>query len=1048
HQGSTGRSHGIGRANVSWGRGGFYDVNVRTPTLSLATVGAFVPAARLRGAASGSISARGARSSVRADIDLAIAADGGRIHTRGVFDLSADVRRYDFASTVESFNAAAVTARAPQTLLTGVVNARGAGTDPATATSVFSAQLFGSRAAGSPLVDTAIVRGRLSNGLAMLDTGHIRLASARGDFGGSFGLVANRSGTLRYNVSIDTLSHFIATTLTDTVPVRPRPLVQARRMAQAREDSARIARATEVQRAAVGYPPPPALAPDTVLPVRRDTVRGSLRAQGTITGNIERFDAEGTAQARSFAARGNYIGAGEASYTLTAFGTPDATLHLNAFGDTVRLNGFAFDSARAEIDYTGERNRGAGSADIAFYQDPQRDYRIRSDFNLAIEQKRLALQTLEMRFDTTLWEAIHPAVISWGAPGVTIDNLELRSNTGGSLRADGRLPTEGSADLRLDIEGLQLADITGLLQDTTSIEGLLGLHATLRGTTRAPSISGDLELVRAKYGGTELPDVTSTVAYANRDLTTHVELFRGATRLAIADAHLPINLALTDVQGPRLQRDAPLQADIRADSLPLEALPSFTTVVSDVRGRVRGDATIRGTFDQPRIEGVALLDLASLRVNPSGVLYEDITGTIRLRGDTAYVDSIVAHAQGTIRTTGTIDFATLARPGFDLTVAAQDAVLIDNERGRIRADADLTITGPFDRVYVAGDMHMHRSVIYLPETVPRRVTNLEDPTLRSTIDTLGLGLGLLPQPSVLMRNLRVDVALTIAPDTWARNLQTNVEIYTPEDEDPLRIHMDNEHQVLTLTGVINADRGEYTFSGRTFRLSTGSATFLGGPTIDPFLNLSAQYEVQRRGVEALVIQIHVDGNLTQPRVTLQSNSQPPLSQSDLLSYLAFGQPSSSVLNAQTSSAFGIGNGGLTGLPALAQQQLASLAIGATIEQAVAEIEQEGTRHGLDVFRVNAGELPAEAAFQDYFTNILNGTRIEAGKYLSSRLFLQAQSRVNTTPGVSLEYRGQLGLTWTGTLESRFIPTLPSLATTQTAAQTRSLGVLLMWNRRF
>ncbi|MGQ0814846.1 MAG: hypothetical protein ACT4O1_10330, partial [Gemmatimonadota bacterium] len=31
HQGSTGRSHGIGRANVSWGRGGFYDVNVRTP---------------------------------------------------------------------------------------------------------------------------------------------------------------------------------------------------------------------------------------------------------------------------------------------------------------------------------------------------------------------------------------------------------------------------------------------------------------------------------------------------------------------------------------------------------------------------------------------------------------------------------------------------------------------------------------------------------------------------------------------------------------------------------------------------------------------------------------------------------------------------------------------------------------------------------------------------------------------------------------------------------------------------------------------------------
>jgi translocation and assembly module TamB len=442
--------------------------------------------------------------------------------------------------------------------------------------------------------------------------------------------------------------------------------------------------------------------------------------------------------------------------------------------------------------------------------------------------------------------------------------------------------------------------------------------------------------------------------------------------------------------------------DLKADSLPLEALPNLTTVVTDVRGRVRGDATVRGTFNNPQIEGIALLDLGQARITPTGVLYEDIVGTIRLRGDTAYVDSIVANAKGQVRTSGTIDFATLTRPGFDLTIKSDDAVLLDNDRGTIRAIADLKVVGPYEDVYVTGDVHVQRSVIYLPETVNRRVTNLEDPTLRSTIDTIGLGLGLLPQPNALMRNLRVDVGVTIAPDTWARNLQANVEIYTPEDEEPLRIHMDNEHQVLTLTGIINADRGEYSYSGRTFQLSTGSATFLGGPTIDPFLNLTAQYQVQRRGVEALVIQIHVDGNLTAPRVTLQSNSQPPLSQSDLLSYLAFGQASSSVLSSQTTAAFGLGNGGLTGLPALAQQQIASLAVGATIDQMVAEIEEEGTRSGLDVFRVNAGELPAEATFESTFTNFLSGTEIEAGKYISERLFLQAQGRVNTKPGVQLE----------------------------------------------
>ena len=1047
HSGSTGTSHAIGRANLAWGRGGSYDVNVRTPTLSLATVGLFAPAAGLRGNASGTIIARGAESNVRADAQLNFANNGGSIHTRGVFDLTGGLRHYDFTSTVSAFNAAAASSRAPETMLTGVVTAVGSGTDPATANASVNARLFGSRAAGLPLVDTAIVRARVANGLATIDTGHIRLESARGDFAGTFGLVANRSGTLRYTFAIDTLSRFVTIAAPDTVVVRPRPLVQARRLAQAREDSARIARATEVERAATGYPAPPALVPDTVLAIRRDTVRGSLRAEGVLTGNITRFGARGSADARSLAVRGHYVGVGAATYELTDFGTPSATLQLNAFGDTVRLAGFAFDSARVDVNYTGERQQGAGAADLAFYQDPDRDYRVRSNFNLSLEEKRIALQTLTMRFDTTRWTATRPALIGWGRPGVTVDDLEMTSNTGGSLRADGRLPTNGSADMTLDIEGLQLGDITGLLQDTLSIMGIAGLHARISGTTAAPVVTGNLSLRDATYGETELPDIRGRLSYANRDLTSYFELFRDSTLLATAESRLPINLALTGVTGPRLLRGAPIMVDVMADSLPLEALPNLTTVVTDVRGRVRGNATVRGTFDQPRIEGTALLDLGQARIAPTGVLYENITGTIRLRGDTAYVDSIVAHAHGEVRATGTIDFATLVRPGFDLEVAARDAVLVDNERGRIRADADLAVVGPYEDVYVTGDLRVQRSVIYLPETVNRRVTNLEDPTLRSTIDTVGLGLGILPQPNALMRNLRVDVGVTIAPDTWARNLSANVEIYTPEDEPPLRVHMDNEHQVLTLTGIINADRGEYSYAGRTFQLSTGSATFLGGPTLNPFLNLTAQYQVQRRGAEALVIQIHVDGNLTEPRVTLQSNSQPPLSQSDLLSYLAFGQASSSVLSAQT-AAFGIGGDGLTGLPALAQQQIASLAIGATIDQAVSEIEQEGTRNGLDVFRVNAGELPAEATFQSTFSNVLSGTEIEAGKYLSDRLFVQAQGRVNTTPGVQLEYRGQLGLTWTGVWEPRFRPSMPSLSATQNSRPRRSLGLLLLWQRRF
>ncbi len=1048
HHASTGVSHFVGRADVNWAGRGRFDVAVRAPVLSLATAGRFLRGAGLHGTASGTIVARGRLANLTTDVNLAIADDNGTIHTRGVFDLSGAVKRYDFTSTVSAFNAGAVTTHAPATRLTGTVIARGAGTTAATANAFIDARLVGSRAAGSPLVDTALVQARLANGLVTFEQGRVRLGSARAAVSGSFGLSAARSGTLHYSLDVDTISQFLAHVPVDTGTIRPRPLPQARRLAQARADSARIAEATAVQRAAVGYPPPPRLVKPAIPPLRRDTLAGSLRAEGTLTGNVKRFDARGTAQARHFSYGANYVGLGNATYTLTGFGTPDASVHLDALGDTVSFSGFAFDSARAKLDYTGVRDRGAGTADVALFQDPARDYLMRSDFTLALDRKQAVLQTLTLRFDTTKWQALHPAAIGWGKPGVTVANLELRSNTDGYLHADGRLPTNGSADLRLDVEKLQLGDVSGLLQATADIEGLLDLHATWRGTTRAPVIAGDATLASGRYRGTALPDIKSTLSYANRDLTLHTELFRSATRLAVADAHLPVDLALADRSGPRVLRTVPLQVDVRADSLPLEALPSFTTAVSDVRGRVRGNAAIRGTFNDPSLNGLALLDLGTLRVNSTGVLYHDIVGTVRLRGDTAYVDSIVAYAGGSVRTTGTIDFGTLSRPGFDLRMRADNAVLVDNERGTIRADAALAVKGPYDGVHVTGAAQVRSGVMYAPETRNRRVTNLDDPTLRANIDTAGLGLDVLPRPNPLMSNLQVDVNVRISPDTWARNTQANVEIYTPEDGDPLIIHMDNARQVLTLTGIINTDRGEYTFAGRNFQLTTGSVTFMGDPGINPLLQLTARYQVQRRGVEALVIEVHVDGSLREPRVTLQSNSQPPLAQSDLLSYLAFGQSSSSVLNMQSTSMLGIGNGGLTGIPALAEQQLASVAIGASIESAVAQIQREGSRSGLDVFRVHAGELPAEAAFQGYFQNLVRGTEIEAGKYIMPRLFLEARGRLSTTPGVQLQYRGPLGVTWNGVWEPRYMPLAPSFSESLAASRVRSLGVLLLWSRRY
>src|SRR6185436_4489117 len=255
-----------------------------------------------------------------------------------------------------------------------------------------------------------------------------------------------------------------------------------------------------------------------------------------------------------------------------------------------------------------------------------------------------------------------------------------------------------------------------------------------------------------------------------------------------------------------------------------------------------------------------------------------------------------------------------------------------------------------------------------------------------------------------------------ARDTWLRNTVMNVEVYTPDEEDALRVSIDHATRQYVLEGVIHADRGDYTFAGREFKLSTGSVTFLPEQS-DPILQLSARHEVPRRTREALVILVSVGGTLKTPKVSLSSNLQPPVAESDLLSYLAFGQESSSLLTGEGS---GIAGDALGGLGSLLAPQLAGLGLGAITQTFVSNIESEGMNAGLDVFRVRPRAIPDELNFQGYFQSLIRSIDVEAGEYLTPRLFAAVEGTVGTQglPGLRLEYFTPRGFSWVTTWQNQ------------------------------
>src|SRR4029079_19518717 len=85
--------------------------------------------------------------------------------------------------------------------------------------------------------------------------------------------------------------------------------------------------------------------------------------------------------------------------------------------------------------------------------------------------------------------------------------------------------------------------------------------------------------------------------------------------------------------------------------------------------------------------------------------------SVRMLGDTVLVDSVYAWAQGPVRLRGTLGIGNWRGPAFNLYLTSDGAELMNNDHGKIRVDAGLALTGPFNRAYLSGAATITQGVI-------------------------------------------------------------------------------------------------------------------------------------------------------------------------------------------------------------------------------------------------------------------------------------------------------------------------------------------------
>ncbi|HSJ07899.1 MAG TPA: translocation/assembly module TamB domain-containing protein [Longimicrobiales bacterium] len=624
-----------------------------------------------------------------------------------------------------------------------------------------------------------------------------------------------------------------------------------------------------------------------------------------------------------------------------------------------------------------------------------------------------------LRIDGSRWQLHTPATVQWSDGVAELDGLDLRGPGSARARAAGRLAWAGPATVQAapvefsaTLAGMPFMDLLRLVRSGEAGAGAVDGSLRISGGAADPVIEAEISGRDIIYSDVRMDRAFAEASYAGRALDLHVEAQHGGRRILTGGGRVPVDLRFMATQERRL--DEPLRVTIAADSLPAAVPLGLLSGFAGVRGRVDGTMAVSGTTLDPDLSGGFVIRDGGADWDVSGVRYRDVNGTIVLESDRAVRIDIAARAtdprsraplaRGTAggmgRIAGLLDFTTLGDPGFDLTFSANHAYAARRRDVEASVSGDLRLGGRYSRPEISGTLRVEQGALFIDEIYRQYlIVGLEtgDPSLLSLVDTSLVAVRplLASSQNTFIRNLQVrNLQVVVGNDAWLRSRDMDVEV-----TGDLTVSLDRREQDLRLSGALNVERGTYTLyyppiQSRRFQVREGSIEFPGTPGIDPNLAITAAYRARARGQSLDVLAV-VGGTLQNPRVRLTSDAQPPISESDLASYLFFGVPTWEVAST--------GGPGAADVRAIADRALRPSMLGYASSGLQTLVQSAGLLDYVSLTSADAGADDRASGLSSF----LSDTQLELGRYLGPTVFVGYTQRLgNATydPALRVEWR--------------------------------------------
>ena len=574
---------------------------------------------------------------------------------------------------------------------------------------------------------------------------------------------------------------------------------------------------------------------------------------------------------------------------------------------------------------------------------------------------RLELDTLEARTEVESWSLAHPVRINYGSQ-LRVDDL-IVSSGGRRIAVDGTVDREGEQRLGIQLDSFPvgwLADVAGL----PALEGEINGSLALSGAAASPRLTGGLD-VALESRGEAVGRTRARLDWAGRNgLGIDFALFHPKGDSLRVAGQVPLALSLaTDTSAAGLVSripDGTLKLDASAEDFRLDLLEPLLdpASVKSIRGRLDLDAHAQGTLASPVLSGGIDLADAKVVLPRLGATYHEGRVRATLEGqDVRLQVARVRAGDGWAEAQGTVRLREFPRAEFDIRATLADFRLAEGENLHATVSGKAQLAGTSQSPQLGGALDLRNSDLYLQ--APNRESSAEDVELTpEDRRTLERRFGVTPDRERRdgLAPWGMDLDLRLTENTWVRR-QTNPAVAV-EVTGQLRLRKAPQ-QELAIFGTVRplAGRSFVDLLGRRFEVTSGEVA-LNGPLDSVQVDVQAEYRADSGGTNTpssvvITTQVSVDSG----RLTVTLGSRPPMSMTDIRSYLATGRPA----GTDPTQASDEQDVAATG---------ASLAMGAALGTLAGGA---GQRLGFDVIQI----------LQDRG----GGQTLVAGKYVSAPLYL-------------------------------------------------------------